>query len=604
MANVSNLESRLIQIIEQNEPVAIALTGEWGIGKTHFWKNFYERRHQDLKLYAEKYAYVSLFGIDSLETLKYEIAVNSHDTVQKKDYLSGVKSCFSYISQNIKLPDMESNGFTMSISQSMINSLIGSSIQNTLICIDDFERKSDKLAVKDIMGVINDLKEQKNCKVVVILHSDKLNSEFAEYKEKVFDDVLVLDDNLELLKEIIRDDESFNTYKSFYDCLKIKNLRFYKQVHKDYIQLLKQLNCDMSYNFKYNVLFNLLIIQLVRKFNIQLKYGKQQLEFKVDISFLAENKSYHFRDINLFNEEKEKIQAFNKYLNGFHRFYEHFSFSKNNSHLNITGKHVLKYVNDYEITSDFINEARFGMRTDTEWNKIIPELSSLNHSEQFIQNFYDFCLKDHTWFGLTEFNHTILKNKNRQMAESYYNEQCKYIAAEFNQITKFIYYESEQEMNQNNEDLIFPNQDEVEVFEASYFGISSKSILYSFLISEIEKHNNELINLNLLSYADRIISGDVYFAYPKDIQKICNRLTKSDLKQMIWEGNDTNKMSYIKAIVMCNTFSPKKRSKIRQWIIELLHEKIQENPHSKAVILTFLEFTDNLTQFPKSLYYY
>lgn len=36
MANVSNLENRLIQIIEQNEPVAIALTGEWGIGKTYF----------------------------------------------------------------------------------------------------------------------------------------------------------------------------------------------------------------------------------------------------------------------------------------------------------------------------------------------------------------------------------------------------------------------------------------------------------------------------------------------------------------------------------------------------------------------------------------
>ena len=37
MANVTNLEKKLVKLIETEKPCAIALTGEWGVGKTHLW---------------------------------------------------------------------------------------------------------------------------------------------------------------------------------------------------------------------------------------------------------------------------------------------------------------------------------------------------------------------------------------------------------------------------------------------------------------------------------------------------------------------------------------------------------------------------------------
>lgn len=335
MANVNNLENRLIQIIGQNEPAAIALTGEWGIGKTHFWKNFYERRHQDLKLYAEKYAYVSLFGIDSLETLKYEIAIQSHDTIQQKNHLSKVKSLFTDLFKHVSFPKIESNGFSMAISQSMINTLIGNMVKNTLICIDDFERKSDKLAVKDIMGVINDLKEQKNCKVVVILHSDKLNSEFAEYKEKVFDDILYFDDNLDLLREVINNDEIFEIYQEFYEKLKIKNLRFYKKVHKIYCELVK-LNSNLSIDDKESILKNVLIIKMIEDHPIKLKTFEE--EFKVDIDFLLEPEPMSGNQ-EVFSSFSNQRTEFNCFLKGFMEFKE----------LDTWGKQVLQYIKNYKI---------------------------------------------------------------------------------------------------------------------------------------------------------------------------------------------------------------------------------------------------------------
>lgn len=72
MASVENLSEKLSKILQKNidekKGCAIAITGEWGIGKTHFWNYFYKNNHKDFN--GLHYAYVSLFGIDSLEALK------------------------------------------------------------------------------------------------------------------------------------------------------------------------------------------------------------------------------------------------------------------------------------------------------------------------------------------------------------------------------------------------------------------------------------------------------------------------------------------------------------------------------------------------------
>ena len=95
MASVTNLEKKLVKLIEAEKPCAIALTGKWGVGKTHFWNNFYEKNHAKFK--TKKYAYVSLFGIESLESLKFEIALKSHSTSQKKDNFSFLRKAFNKV---------------------------------------------------------------------------------------------------------------------------------------------------------------------------------------------------------------------------------------------------------------------------------------------------------------------------------------------------------------------------------------------------------------------------------------------------------------------------------------------------------------------------
>ncbi len=46
--------------------------------------------------------------------------------------------------------------------------------ENIVICFDDFERLSNKLSLKDIFGLISEIKEQKNCHIVMIFNAGEL----------------------------------------------------------------------------------------------------------------------------------------------------------------------------------------------------------------------------------------------------------------------------------------------------------------------------------------------------------------------------------------------------------------------------------------------
>jgi uncharacterized protein YydD (DUF2326 family) len=62
--------------------------------------------------------------------------------------------------------------------------------KDIIVCFDDFERLSSSMELKEVLGLISELKEQKNCSVVMILNEDELrdNKETLDkYKEKLID---------------------------------------------------------------------------------------------------------------------------------------------------------------------------------------------------------------------------------------------------------------------------------------------------------------------------------------------------------------------------------------------------------------------------------
>lgn len=48
---------------------------------------------------------------------------------------------------------------------------------NIIVCFDNIERRSDNLSLKEILGLVNLLKEYKECSVVMIFHEDELKEQ-------------------------------------------------------------------------------------------------------------------------------------------------------------------------------------------------------------------------------------------------------------------------------------------------------------------------------------------------------------------------------------------------------------------------------------------
>jgi hypothetical protein len=68
-------------------------------------------------------------------------------------------------------------------------------IRDQIVCIDDLERKGKNLEIGDVLGLISYLREQRNCKVALILNDEQLTgdakNEFEKHLEKVVDVSLV-----------------------------------------------------------------------------------------------------------------------------------------------------------------------------------------------------------------------------------------------------------------------------------------------------------------------------------------------------------------------------------------------------------------------------
>ena len=68
-------------------------------------------------------------------------------------------------------------------------------ISDQIICFDDLERRGQPLDIGDVLGLVSFLREQRACKVVLILNDEELTGEaktkFETYLEKVVDVSLV-----------------------------------------------------------------------------------------------------------------------------------------------------------------------------------------------------------------------------------------------------------------------------------------------------------------------------------------------------------------------------------------------------------------------------
>ena len=586
MANVVNLEKKLIDLMKTDDSFAIALTGEWGVGKTHLWKNFRDKNREVFS--GKKYAYISLFGLDSLESLKLAIATEvqtdaANDSPLNVDVSKHVKKLFGFVGGgNITASgDMR---FGINIGNKLITNIIMAHLKDTLVCLDDIERKSDSLPMSEIMGLVNYLKNERNCQIIMILHDAESEDRdyFDKHKEKVFDELLVLDNSLSIVKSIV-DSSLFTIYEQFYEIIGIKNLRFYQRVNKSF-KLFDEAYPSLSQLSKEQILRFILIIRMV--YDMPSALGSD-VDFKFFVDSFNSKNIKDFRGYKIQNaykgqdETPDDIVKFNKINDVIHRFYNYFEISD-------WGELIVCWITeldfDQEATKNLIEKDKLTEETlviDRLNSEILSEFHSLQIKPNFSERlYYIACAK----IGRAQLNNLsfycdILEACNRKDLAS--------------QLETYIKRHIENSINYH--------QTRISIDDFYSFGRKENDRFYDFTVDTVENYKATNISSDTISSIFLDFHKHNRRAWNSSDREILKLIDKDILREVIWANIDTflgNRKLFIHSILLHPSLNELegKREDVRLWILELLQEKIKHNPNSEPSIKMWLDDTKNLTE--------
>lgn len=179
-------------------PEVLCLKGGWGVGKTYLWNKCLEEAKERGLVGLQAYSYVSLFGLNNLSDLRISVfeGRQSLKVPVSADESWGLKKVVGKINEKAKFRSraglLKALPFVGNLSEEEVIGLVSlAQSPQQIVCIDDIERRGDGLTVRDILGFASYLKEERSCKVIIILNDEQLDglgkTQMTENLEKVVD---------------------------------------------------------------------------------------------------------------------------------------------------------------------------------------------------------------------------------------------------------------------------------------------------------------------------------------------------------------------------------------------------------------------------------
>lgn len=610
MANIERLEQKLKDLITKDSNFAVALTGDWGIGKTHFWKAFLNNNKAILK--GSKYAYVSLFGIDSLESLKLAIATEVHKPAKSnsaldKDIIKTLKNVFGFVGGGSTSATTGDLRFGINIGDKIVTNLMMAHLKNTLVCLDDIERKSANLPMSEVMGLINYLKNERDCQVIMLLNNEESEDReyFDRHKEKVFDEVLILDDSLSILRnQIVTDDTLYPIYEKLYQTIGIKNIRFYKRVQKTYEQIISHSN-TLSLSSKQEILKQVLIIRLVYDMPNILDIDMNTFQIYFTEGYL--DARFEARQYGTEEENSELERKINKAQRTIEKFHDKFRLDR-------WATIVINALTNSSVDEEHLEEIakqdlleQHRLNIETQLHSLDIEFSSLQPKPDYSQRLFD-AVKA----GINTLN---LNQLSRYCRTLKLNGEIALADELIDLIKTIIQTKVSQDPNRYNQAYWYQG----EINDLNIFSDYLEEVLSSY---QPEKERENKLN--------RLF--DEYF-HNKTVDKsipdnVLLDITKTEFRDIIWKplSSESDRKDYIYRVLKYPVFNQPtvghnnlgslfwrlstvpissvkifdnhifitKKDILKQWVLELLQEKIVENPESRAPIEMWLESSNNL----------
>lgn len=234
------VRNQIKKFLQSDTAEVLAIRGAWGVGKTFAWNKYLLDASSCQEVALKHYSYVSLFGVTSLESLKFSMFENivDVDSVGHKPSIETFRKSTEAMSKSLgrkSIRMIQGLPYVKNVSLAL-EAVSFLSLSKSIICIDDLERKGHGLNVKDVLGLVSHLKEQKDCKVVLILNDevfdDEEGNDLETYREKVVDMELLFSPTPEECAQIAIPKEipCSDTLLELSVKLKINNIRIIKKI--------------------------------------------------------------------------------------------------------------------------------------------------------------------------------------------------------------------------------------------------------------------------------------------------------------------------------------------------------------------------------------
>ncbi|TCN50530.1 hypothetical protein D0809_23595 [Flavobacterium circumlabens] len=283
-----------VKIVEQYLKIesnyAMIISGKYGTGKTHFYKNELVPMISNLQLPKKEGKvydpiHISLFGYSSLEEIQTAILAELYPLLKDKKVKLGVGVVKALIKGFIKIKSLGTVDVNLSDYQDDLKTeaIDWIKFDELVICFDDIDRKSPNLDIQEVLGFINSLVENQGAKIIIIANEEELlNDEkySSKLKEKVIGvTVHYTPPTPEVFRQIIK--EKYETTESVY-------FRFLNSNDEKIIKVLQANNN----NFRNLVFF-------LEHFKVIFKPLEILFDFDSDFSVLKDKKQQAVLDFTL-----------------------------------------------------------------------------------------------------------------------------------------------------------------------------------------------------------------------------------------------------------------------------------------------------------------
>lgn len=281
--DIENYSIHLNNILSQDDGCVVLINGAWGAGKTFFW-DYFRKAH----LEGKATAYVSLFGKANINEIKSEALMQ---IFSRNKAIAFVSKITEKLNAAVSMGDKTTGGFNFGVAGNAIGLLLSlaeaKDLKESYICIDDFERKSSELGIKEIMGYASILSERYACKVIIIMNENEVmkttdKNEYQKYKEKMVDYEIKFSPNqyntIENMLSPLCDEYKSGVLKAI-DFAEITNLRMAKKI-MNLISILEKTNNGKIKKCFYNEISYRLTLLMV----IYYDFGDNGLEKLTDIT--------------------------------------------------------------------------------------------------------------------------------------------------------------------------------------------------------------------------------------------------------------------------------------------------------------------------------